>query len=227
MGKLFTPQDLNSGFNSNASLTANFEAIESAFDKTLSRTGESPNAMESPLDMNGQSIINVGSLLTSDLEVEGVSITDQVAQAEAAAAESSGYADDAEGFKNQAEAAVLTAEAYSDEAEGYAQDAENAYNNILYADIVSETGSFELTDSYTTKIVFLDSASGSTVTLDENAQLGTQAVVVQEGVGVILFEVEGSDNLLSFENLVNSSGPGSAITVIKISNGWYLGGNLA
>lgn len=76
MGKLFTPQNLNSGFNSNASLIANFDAIEDAFDKTLSRTGETPNQMEADLDMNGKTIFNateidVDTLVTKVISVNG------------------------------------------------------------------------------------------------------------------------------------------------------------
>lgn len=40
-------------------LNENVEKIEDAFDNTLSRDGSGPNAMEAPLDMNGQRILNL------------------------------------------------------------------------------------------------------------------------------------------------------------------------
>lgn len=42
-------------------LNENVEKIEDAFDNTLSRDGSGPNAMEAPLDMNGQRIINLSA----------------------------------------------------------------------------------------------------------------------------------------------------------------------
>lgn len=50
---------LASGFRSANKLNQNFEAIEAAFEKTLSRDGSGPNQMEAPLDMNSNRIINL------------------------------------------------------------------------------------------------------------------------------------------------------------------------
>jgi len=59
MGKLFTPQDILSGFQTTNSLNTNFEAIEEALDACLSRTGETPNQMEADIDFSGNDILNV------------------------------------------------------------------------------------------------------------------------------------------------------------------------
>ena len=50
---------LVSGFPSVATLNANFEAIETALENTVSRDGTTPNHMTADLDMNGHRILNV------------------------------------------------------------------------------------------------------------------------------------------------------------------------
>ena len=57
MAKL-TLNDIDSGYASVAALNANFTAIETTVENTLSRDGTSPNQMLSNLDMNGYFIIN-------------------------------------------------------------------------------------------------------------------------------------------------------------------------
>lgn len=84
MGKLFTPQDISSGFNTTNSLNTNFDNIETALDRTLSRYGETPNAMEATLDMNDNPIINAGAIDCSSITIDGqeiASVADLAAQA--------------------------------------------------------------------------------------------------------------------------------------------------
>lgn len=66
-----TLTDLSSLSNQTSAITLlnnNNTAVEVALEKTLSRDGTAPNAMEASLDMNSQRIINlpapVGSLFT-------------------------------------------------------------------------------------------------------------------------------------------------------------------
>jgi hypothetical protein len=47
-----------SGYYSRAALNANFEALNDAFDNTISRDGSTPNSMSENLDLNGNEIIN-------------------------------------------------------------------------------------------------------------------------------------------------------------------------
>jgi len=47
-----------SGYYSRAALNANFEALNNAFDNTVSRDGSTPNSMSENLDLNGNEIIN-------------------------------------------------------------------------------------------------------------------------------------------------------------------------
>ena len=44
-----------------STVNANNDAIETAFENTLSRDGSSPNQMEAPLDMNGFKILNIAA----------------------------------------------------------------------------------------------------------------------------------------------------------------------
>ena len=46
------------GYYSRAALNANFEALNTAFDNTISRDGSTPNTMDSTLDLNDNEIIN-------------------------------------------------------------------------------------------------------------------------------------------------------------------------
>jgi hypothetical protein len=128
MGKLFTPQDISSGFNTTNSLNTNFDNIETALDRTLSRYADTPNAMESDLDMNNNDLINAGLVSCDTLEVGGAEIpTLQALQdlldgtesaLDAKVVEASGYASSASLSASQsvtaqglAEAAQLAAEA--------------------------------------------------------------------------------------------------------------------
>lgn len=63
MGKLFTPEEVLSGFQTTNTLNTNFQNLEAALDKTLSRTGEVPNEMLADLDMNSYDIINVANII--------------------------------------------------------------------------------------------------------------------------------------------------------------------
>jgi hypothetical protein len=53
---------ITSGYGTVDALNANFNAIEAAFDNTLSRDGETPNQMSANLDMNGNALLNVGTI---------------------------------------------------------------------------------------------------------------------------------------------------------------------
>lgn len=73
--------DITSGYASIATLNDNFTAIEEAIENTVSRDGTSPNTLSADLDMNGNALLNVG-----DITVNGYSLADLAADAEAAAA---------------------------------------------------------------------------------------------------------------------------------------------
>jgi hypothetical protein len=63
--------DVNSRYGSVGALNANFDSIQQGFENTLSRDGTGPNAMEAPLDMNGNDILNISSLSVGALTING------------------------------------------------------------------------------------------------------------------------------------------------------------
>ena len=81
MAKRPTVTSISSGYASNTQLNANFEALRDGFDNTLSLDGSVPNAMEVDFDLDGNDIINGGTLNASDITVGGTSLATQVSAA--------------------------------------------------------------------------------------------------------------------------------------------------
>jgi hypothetical protein len=69
MAKQPTLTNIASGFASQAQLNNNFDEIRNAFNNTISRDGSTPNAMQAPLDMNGEVIVNAGGLTINGVDV--------------------------------------------------------------------------------------------------------------------------------------------------------------
>ena len=61
-----------------ATLTANFTAIQTQFDNTVSRDGSAPNFMLGDLDMNSYDILNVGDIDVGSLTIDGVDVTNVI-----------------------------------------------------------------------------------------------------------------------------------------------------
>jgi hypothetical protein len=64
--------NIASGYASNTQLNANFQALQNAFDNTLSLDGSTPNAMQADLDMNGNDILNAGQFFINGEDVFSV-----------------------------------------------------------------------------------------------------------------------------------------------------------
>lgn len=78
MAKRPTLTDLTSLTNSSGvnAINTNWDAIQEAFDNTLSRDGSTPNAMTADLDLNGNALLNVGTIDAENLTLDGQLITD-------------------------------------------------------------------------------------------------------------------------------------------------------
>lgn len=78
MSKQPTLADVTSLTNSSTITTVNqnWDAIQTSFDNTLSLDGSTPNAMNADLDLNGNALLNVGTVDTSNLTLNGQTITD-------------------------------------------------------------------------------------------------------------------------------------------------------
>lgn len=77
MAKL-TLSNILAGFRGTNGLNQNFDSIEAALEKTLSRDGTAPNAMLAPLDMNGQQILNLPAPSTANSAVRKVDLDNAV-----------------------------------------------------------------------------------------------------------------------------------------------------
>lgn len=77
MAKKPTLTTVSSGFQSNAVLNTNLEALRDGFDNTLSLDGSTPNAMNADLDMNSNSITNADGLsISGDFTYKGTILVD-------------------------------------------------------------------------------------------------------------------------------------------------------
>jgi hypothetical protein len=70
-----TLDDVGNVLNSATTINTNNQRIEEAFDNTLSRDGSTPNQMEADLDLNNNNVLNVGSLATDALVLNGENVT--------------------------------------------------------------------------------------------------------------------------------------------------------
>ena len=73
-----TLNDVTSGYGSSTRINANNDAIETAFENTLSRNGTSPNGMNANIDMNSNRVVNLGSPQSSNDAARWVDVTDAV-----------------------------------------------------------------------------------------------------------------------------------------------------
>ena len=56
-------------------LNQNFTNVRNQFDNTLSLDGSTPNAMNADFDLNGNDLINAGSVNTATLRIGGVQVS--------------------------------------------------------------------------------------------------------------------------------------------------------
>jgi|TARA_R110000868_G_scaffold133244_1_gene344752 hypothetical protein len=64
--------NIASGYASNTQLNANFQALQNAFDNTLSLDGSTPNAMQADFDLNGNDLLNVQSIYVNGVNILNV-----------------------------------------------------------------------------------------------------------------------------------------------------------
>lgn len=72
MAKRPTLTTIGSGFFGTTQLNNNFDAINTAFDNTLSRDGSSPNSMSADIDMNNNDLLNVNEANFTTVTINGV-----------------------------------------------------------------------------------------------------------------------------------------------------------
>lgn len=92
MAKRPTITTVASGYTSQATIDANFEAVRDQFDNTLSRDGSTPNEMGADLDLNSNDILNAGTVNTDNLVVDGTNLDSKLDEAAASATASAASA---------------------------------------------------------------------------------------------------------------------------------------
>jgi len=95
-------------FNSSAlsTLIANNDAIETAFDNTLSRDGSTPNQMLADIDLNGNDLLNVNSIQTDLIILDGTPWSPEDTQEDREAAEAAQIAAELAATQSAASAAA-------------------------------------------------------------------------------------------------------------------------
>ena len=74
MAKL-TLDNISSGYVSTDKLNNNFDLIEEALENTVSRDGTTPNQLQADLDLNSNDLLNVKSINTETLSINGNQVT--------------------------------------------------------------------------------------------------------------------------------------------------------
>lgn len=200
----YTPSTIGPGISSMEQLNNEFQKISAALDRGLSRYPlDVPNAMQGPLDMGSQDIINVGKITAIDLEVGGIDLASQVQAAQ----------DAADAAQSALAEVVLLEQAVRD-----------TYQNIKYLRVIRVSGDFSITDATTNSMYVVDSTEPVTCVI-ATTELGAQFMVVQEGPLPVSFTAPGK-TILSM-NGTNTSAPGAVASVIDIGNDTvYLNGQL-
>lgn len=73
-----TLTDVTSGYSASERINANNDALQAAFDNTLSRDGSGPNSMNANIDMNSNRVTNLASPVAANDAVRWVDVTDGV-----------------------------------------------------------------------------------------------------------------------------------------------------
>lgn len=134
----FDRLNITSGYNTNK-INTNFERVDTALQDSLSRSGNGPNQMNADIDLNGNDLLNVASLQSDELIVDGVNIGTRIDAALQAATEAEASADSAEEDASSAAASALAASLSADLADNrrdYASvaavEGSNTPGSILY-----------------------------------------------------------------------------------------------
>ena len=116
MAKSPVLSDLTTQHQVMAALNTNNQRIETAFENTLSLDGSTPNAMQADFDMNGNDILNVGTIRGSSIEIDSIDLSE--------------VTNNVGSQRLLAEAAAYIAIVQSSLAEGYAVQVEELYDTF-------------------------------------------------------------------------------------------------
>lgn len=146
MAKKPTITTVQSGFNSQEVINANFQALADALENTLSLDGSTPNAMEADLDLNGNNVIGASGFIVNGQDVVG-------STAAALAAANLAQAD--------AEAAVVSAESSATSAASSATAAANSASAAATSETNADASADDALASETAAAISATNAANS------------------------------------------------------------------
>ena len=119
-------------------INANFEAVQNAIEKTLSRDGTAPNTLSAAVDANGQRIYNLPAPSSNSDAARHGDLQTYVDDAEAAVTAAEGHATTAAGHASTASTAATNAQTAETNAETAATNAQTAETNAETAEANAE-----------------------------------------------------------------------------------------
>ena len=119
MAITFIRDVITSGYNL-SKINSNFEKIEAALLDAVSRSGSTPNQMNSDLDMNGNNILNITGIGAESIVINGITAEEFLNEAVATAT------NEAEAFAAIAQTSATNAASSANSASGFANASANS-----------------------------------------------------------------------------------------------------
>jgi len=197
MAKKPTVTTIASGYASTTTLNSNFEALREGFDNTLSLDGSTPNAMQADLDLNGNDIINAGSIL-----VDGDDLL-ALTQASLTAAQTA---------QTAAELAETNAETSETNAAGSASSASTSASNASTSASQAASSAVAASGSAT--------AAAASVVAAESAEVGAETAETNAAASAAAASTSATNAATSATNAASSAtaAAGSASTATAASD---------
>ena len=197
MAKKPTVTTISSGYASTTTLNSNFEALRDGFDNTLSLDGSTPNAMGADLDMDGNDILNAGSIIVGG--------SDYLAQAKAAR-------DAAQTAQTAAETAETNAETSETNAATSASSASTSASNAATSASQAASSAVSASGSAT--------AAAASVVAAESAEVGAEAAETNAAASETAAATSETNAATSATNAASSAtaAAGSASTASAASD---------
>lgn len=190
MAKRPTLTEIGNILTSATSINDNNDAVGEAFDNTLSRDGSSPNQMEADIDLNGNDILNVGTIDVDDFSVRGGDIDGYLTSAEAA--RDAAQAAQGEAETSETNAATSETNAANSAAEAAVSAASVDAGNLLQrANDLSDVASVEASRGNLGLPSTLTGQSGKTVEVN----------LAGDGFDLVSKPLELIDSLIGSDNL--------------------------
>lgn len=229
MAKITSLSTITTGYLSNAQINANFQAIVTAFDKTLSRDGSTPNTVTANIDMNSNQLINLVAP-TSDLMAATKKYVDDNTSAAAVAASAASAAAALVSENNAAASESAAATSETNAATSETNAAASAASINLPTLVANKQGSFLVQNAADTGYDFLAQGTSGQVLTSAGADATPTWETETPHVWVLLETQEAStsssidftshitatykDYVLTFDDVVLS---GTATPVLRTS----------